>query len=106
MFDLDRVEFQQTKRGGTMPATSDSLLAEEQQRSEEVYDRIVRPKLLSDDYGKFVVIAFDQDDYEIDADEVAAYHRLRSRHPEARLWLMRTGPEPAYRIRQSAGVSL
>lgn len=85
-----------------MPATPDAVLAEEQRRAEEVYDRVVRPALRPEDDGKFVVVAFEADDFEIDADESAAYRRLRARRPEARLWLMRTGPEPAYRIRQRA----
>lgn len=86
-----------------MPATPDAVLAEEQRRAEEVYDRVVRPALRPDDDGKFVVIAFEIDDFEVDADESAAYRRLRTRRPGARLWLMRTGPEPAYRIRRRAG---
>ena len=82
-----------------MPATPDAVLADEQRRAEEVYDRIVRPALRPEDDGKFVVVAFEADDFEVDADEYAAFSRLRSRRPDARLWLMRTGPEPAYRIR-------
>jgi|SRR5579871_6916519 len=80
-----------------MPATTDAVLAEEQRRAEDVYERLVRPVLRPEDDGKFVVVAFEADDFEIDADEYAAFRRLRDRRPGARLWLMRTGPEPAYR---------
>jgi hypothetical protein len=86
-----------------MPATPDAVLAEEQRRAEEVYDRVVRPTLRPEDDGKFVVVAFEADDFEVDADEYAAFRRLQARRPGARLWLMRTGPEPAYRIRWHAG---
>jgi hypothetical protein len=86
-----------------VPATPDAVLAEEQRRAEEVYDRLVRPALRPEDDGKFVVVAFEADDFEVDADEYAAFRRLRNRRPEARLWLMRTGPEPAYRVRRRAG---
>lgn len=83
-----------------MPATPDAVLAEEERRAEEVYDRVVRPTLRPEDDGKFVVVAFEADDFEVDADEYAAFRRLQARRPGARLWLMRTGPQPAYRIRQ------
>ena len=86
-----------------MPATPDAVLAEEQRRAEEVYDRLVRPALRPEDEGKFVVVAFEADDFEVDADEYAAFRRIQTRYPAARLWLMRTGPEPAYRIRRRAG---
>ena len=88
-----------------MPATPDAVLAEEQRRAEEVYDRVVRPALQPEDEGKFVVVAFEADDFEVDADEYAAFRRLQARRPGARLWLMRTGPEPAYRIRRAGGES-
>jgi hypothetical protein len=84
-----------------MPATPDIILAEEQKRAEEVYNRIIHPTLGPQDDGKFVVVAFESDDFEIDADEYAAFRRLRERHPNAKLWLMRTGPQPAYRVRRS-----
>lgn len=42
---------------------------------------------------KFVVVAFEVDDYEIDVDDYSAIRRLKSRRPEARLWLMRTVPQ-------------
>lgn len=86
-----------------MPATPDAVLSEEERHAEEVYGRVIRPILRTEDAGKFVVVALGTDDFEIDADEYVAFRRLRARRPEARLWLMRTGPEPAYRIRRSCG---
>ena len=88
-----------------MAATSDAVLAEDQRRAEEVYDRVIRPALRPEDDGKFVVVAFEADDYEIDADDYSAIRRLKARCPEARLWLMRTGPQAACRIRGAAGQS-
>lgn len=75
-----------------MPATLDAVLAEDQRRAEEVYDRVVRPALRPEDDGKFVVVAFEADDY-------SAIRRLKARRPGARLWLMCTGPQAACRIR-------
>lgn len=82
-----------------MGATPDAVLAEEERRALEVYDRVVRPALRPADDGKFVVVAFEADDFEVDDDEYTAMQRLKARRPGARLWLMKTGPEPAYRIR-------
>lgn len=86
-----------------MPTTPDAVLAEEQRRAEEVYDRVIRPTLRPEDDGKFVVVAFEADDFEVDADEYAAFRRIQARRPGVRLWLMKTGPEPAYRIRGLTG---
>lgn len=77
----------------------DDLLAEEERRAEEVYDRVVRPALRPEDDGKYVAVAFEAGDFEIDADDYAATGRLLARRPGARLWLMRVGPEAAYRVR-------
>ena len=41
--------------------------------------------------GKFVAIDVETGDYEMDEDDYAAVTRLRSRKPEADIWLMRAG---------------
>ena len=81
------------------PATDDARLAEDERLAEEVYDRLVRPVLQLEDEGKYVAIAIESGDFEIDADDYAATGRLQTRRPGARLWLMRTGPSAAYRLR-------
>ena len=48
--------------------------------------------------GKFIAVDIDTADYEIDDDDYAAVHRMRTRKPGARLWLMRAGHETTYRI--------
>jgi hypothetical protein len=82
-----------------MPATPDAILAEEERRAKEVYDRLVRPTIRPEDEGKYVAVAFEEDDFEVDADDYAATGRLLARRPGARVWLMRTGPSAAYRAR-------
>jgi hypothetical protein len=82
--------------------TDDAQLAEDERLAEEIYDRLVRPALTQEDNGKFVAIAVDADDFEVDADDYAATERLLSRRPGSRLWLMRTGPAAAYRVRNLA----
>lgn len=89
-----------------MAASPDDLLAAEERLAEAVYDRLVRPALRPEDDGKYVAVAFEADDFEVDADDYAAIRRLQARRPGARLWLMRTGPQAAYRLRGlSAGRS-
>ena len=83
-----------------MTFTPDAILADEERLAGAVYDRLVRPVVRPDDQEKFVAIAFEADDFEIDADDYAATSRLLARHPGARLWLMRADKSPAYRIRR------
>lgn len=86
-----------------MPMTTrDDVLAEEERRAAEVYARLVRPALKPEDDGKYVAVAFEADDFEIDADDYAATGRLLERRPGARLWLMRTNGAAAYRARGAA----
>ena len=81
------------------PATEDARLAEDERRAEEVYDQLIRTVLRPEDDGKYVAVAVESGDFEIDADDYAATNRLLARCPGARLWLMRTGPSAAYRLR-------
>jgi hypothetical protein len=76
-----------------VPATTDDArLAEDERRAEEIYDRHVRPTLRPEDEGKYVAVAVESGDFEIDADDYAATGRLLARRPGTRLWLMRVGP--------------
>ena len=63
-----------------------------------IFDQKVRPSLLADDDGKFVAIDVETGDYEIDADDYTAVARLRSRKPQADVWLMRAGYPTTYKI--------
>lgn len=79
--------------------TTDARLAEDERLAEEIYDRLIRPTLRPEDDGKYVAVAVESGDFEIDANDYAATGRLLGRRPGARLWLMRTGPSAAYRVR-------
>ena len=68
------------------PATDDARLAEDERRAEEVYEHFIRPALRPEDEGKYVAVAVESGDFEIDADDYAATGRLLARHPGARLW--------------------
>ena len=65
---------------------------------ERAFEREVRPVLKPEDDGKFVAIAVDSGDFEIDADDYTAVMRLRSRHPAGEFWLMRAGSPAAYKF--------
>ena len=67
----------------------------------ETYAKLVRPKLLADDDGKFVALDILTGDYEIDADDYTAIMRLRSRSPAAEIWLEMAGELTAYKMRRS-----
>lgn len=67
-------------------------------RGQEIYDRVVRPRLRPGDDRKFVAIDIETADFEIDGDELAAINRLSDRHDDAQVWLMRVGEPAAHSI--------
>jgi hypothetical protein len=67
-------------------------------RGDEIYECRVQPCVTQSDEGKVVVIDIETGDYEIDVDEVAAYDRLLSRHPEAQVWVTQVGSRYARRF--------
>ena len=77
-------------------------------RGQEIYDRVIKPKLNPEDVDKFVAIDIQSGEYEIDRDDHAAIERIRARRPDAKTWLMRVGAPTAYRFgwRSIAGESV
>jgi hypothetical protein len=67
-------------------------------RGDEIYDRDILPYMKPEDDGKAVAIDIETGDYEIDKDELAACHRLRARHPDAQVWMLRVGSRYLYRF--------
>lgn len=68
----------------------------------EVYRTRIVPLLRPEDMDKFVVLDPASGDYEIDADELTAMLRLRSRHPQGIFRIERAGHEAAHLIRTLA----
>ena len=68
------------------------------QRGGEIYERDIRPLVEADNKGKYVVIDIESGEYEMDANEVAAFARLRQRLPGAQIWLVRVGAPTARRF--------
>ena len=67
-------------------------------RGQELYDRVVRPRLRPEDDFKFVAIDIETGEYEIDGDNHTAVRRLWDRLPDPQPWLMRVGEPAAYRL--------
>lgn len=80
------------------PADADDLLARDERTALDIYARVVRPAVGPGDDGKYVAVAVESEDFEIDADDYRATDRLLARRPGARVWLMRVGPAAAYRM--------
>jgi hypothetical protein len=67
-------------------------------RGDEIYERSVLPHVRTGDEGKFVAIDIVSGDHEIGSDELVASDRLRSRHPNAQIWLRQIGSRYAHRF--------
>jgi len=66
-----------------------------------IFSRQVKPSLRPEDDGKFVAIDVDEGEYEIDEDDYTAVMRLKSRNPDAEVWLARAGYPISCRISRS-----
>ncbi len=64
----------------------------------EIFESKIKPLLKQEDDGKFVAIAIDNGDHEIDEDDYTAIARLRARNPASEFWLVRAGRKTAYRF--------
>lgn len=80
-----------------MPSTKRTL-DELNKLGDEIFSRQVKPSLRAEDHGKFVAIDVDSGEFELDDDDYTAISRLRSKKPDADMWLMRAGYRAAYRI--------
>ncbi len=60
-------------------------------RGEALYEEKVRPQFEPSHNGEFAVIDIETGEFEVDANELDACHRLRARLPEAQPWLRRVG---------------
>jgi hypothetical protein len=72
-------------------------------RGEEIYQQQLRARVEPGNEGKILVLDVDTGDYEIDGDDLAADHRLRSRHPDSVFYGLRIGYPAADKIGGSWG---
>lgn len=78
---------------GTKPRYSKEEFA---RRGEEIFERVVRPRVEGEDERKFVLIDIETEDFEVDVDEIAASDRLFARNPDAQVWFRRVGSRYAH----------
>lgn len=80
--------------GGKTEYTLDEI----RQRAEEIYRREIRPKVMPQHKGKFLVLDIESGDYEIDEDDLSASEILQARCPNGVLFGMRIGYKSAYTL--------
>lgn len=71
-------------------------------RGQALYERDISHRLDANARGKFLVLDIESGEYEVDADERAAVKRVRAKHPDAVLYLLRIGQPTAYRLGRKA----
>jgi hypothetical protein len=64
---------------------------------DEILKRRVEPLLSEGDIGKYVAIAVDNGEFEVDVDDYTAVSRLRARFPQAEVFLGRAGHDAVAR---------
>lgn len=67
-------------------------------KGNEIYERVVRPKLRPEYHDQFVAIDIESEGFAFDRSDFAATERLLKDHPDALIWLVRVGQPTAYRI--------
>jgi hypothetical protein len=65
---------------------------------DEILHRKVEPMLTPADAGKFVAIAVESGEFEVDAKDNVALRRLLAREPNAEVWMARAFEPVAYKI--------
>ena len=64
----------------------------------EIYRRQIRPQVMPQYKGKFLLLDIESGDYEIDEDDTSAEERLRVRRPNGVLFGLRIGYTSAYTL--------
>jgi hypothetical protein len=77
------------------PRYSSEEIAE---RGQALYEREVQGSLGASDRGKFLVLDIKTEDYELDADELAAVQRARAKRPNGAFYIVRVGHPAAFRL--------
>jgi hypothetical protein len=67
-------------------------------KGQEIYDRLIRPSLETENLGRIIAIDIYSEDYEIGEDPSAVMSCLERRRPGAMLFVMRIGGGGVYRI--------
>jgi hypothetical protein len=83
-----------------MSATQTRSTSEIARKGREVFHRVVEPKLTPQDYGKFVAVAVDHDDFAMALKEIDAILQIMARYPGSLMHLERVGYPAACKIRR------
>ena len=67
-------------------------------RGEAIYEREIRPKVESQNQGKYLVLDIETGEYEINPDDLVATKRAMAKRPDAVLYGLRIGHRAAYRL--------
>lgn len=67
-------------------------------RGEALYEKQIKPEVKDTDRGKFLALDIESGAYEIDANELTALNRVKSKNPDAVLYMLRIGRPAAYRL--------
>jgi hypothetical protein len=73
-------------------------LEEIRERAEEIYRRDIRPRVMPQHKGKFLVLDIKSGDYEIDEDDLSASEKLQARRPNGVCFGLRVGYKSAYTL--------
>lgn len=74
------------------------------ERGDTIYEAKVRPLVEAEHRGEYVAIDIETGEWEMDADRLAADHRLLARIPDAQIWVVRVGFDVVDTIGASAGL--
>ena len=72
--------------------------AEIVQRGQALYEQRLRAQVEARHQGKFLVLDIETGDYEIDADDVSAVQRAKTKYPDAAFYIVRIGSPTACRL--------
>lgn len=67
-------------------------------RAEDIYRRQIRPIVMPQQKGRFLVLDIESGDYEIDDDDLSASEKLQARRPNGIFFGFRIGYKSAYTL--------
>jgi len=74
-------------------------------RGQKLYEQQIRAKVDAEHKGKFLVLDIETGEYEIDANELGAVKRAKTKNSDAVLYILRVGYPTAYRLGGSVRTS-
>lgn len=85
-------------KGTKNMAVADYTPSEIVQRGQERYERDIRAKVEAQNKGKMLALDIETGDYEIADDSLTALDRIKAKHPDAPVYILRVGYPTAVKI--------